>query len=356
MLVRVIKGIDQFDELKTTWNEVYSADPQAQIFLSWSWLRGWFEVTPHEWFVLALQPDRDSPYVAFLPLAISPVQKYGLNIFDILHMGGNDFADYTGFVCPPEYEEEALYHFAQHIKERVKWEYFEMRDVLDSRMDKFLQYFYSSEEQFTVEKNTYNSCPYIPLPDSWEEYLQTFLGSKSRKNLRYALRQFEAQSQFKLVEINIDNLGSQIEALLTLWQMQWGDKPESRLNIYRSLFQKCGENNSLWLSVIWDGKIPIAATGMFVDHLRKTTCGYMTGYHPDYSKFSPGRVMMAYSIQKAIANNFKVYDFLRGDEDYKFSFFGAKQRFNYVAKITRRNMRVTGINWVRNIRDSFVSV
>lgn len=89
MEITIIDELKQFEELKTAWDAVYSSDEHAQIFLSWAWLRGWFEVTPNPWFVLGVRLDNSSPYVGFFPLSIGRVQKYGLNLLRELRMGGS---------------------------------------------------------------------------------------------------------------------------------------------------------------------------------------------------------------------------------------------------------------------------
>ena len=78
MQVDCINDIDRFDELKAAWDTVYAADPHATIFVSWAWLRGWLEVTPYDWLVLAVRPDNASPYVAFLALSRSPAARPSL--------------------------------------------------------------------------------------------------------------------------------------------------------------------------------------------------------------------------------------------------------------------------------------
>ncbi|MEM7715165.1 MAG: GNAT family N-acetyltransferase, partial [Cyanobacteria bacterium P01_A01_bin.68] len=75
----------------------------------------------------------------------------------------------------------------------------------------------------------------------------------------------------------------------------------------------------------------------------KVAYGQMTGFNPEYSKLSPGRAMMALSIKKAIENNLKTYDLLRGDLDYKISLLGAEKRYNTDFKIVRNNLRANTI-------------
>ncbi len=50
---------------------------------------------------------------------------------------------------------------------------------------------------------------------------------------------------------------------------------------------------------------------------------YNSGYDPEFSRWSPGWVLISYSIQYAIEGGIKNYDFLRGNESYKYR-FGAK--------------------------------
>ncbi|MDJ0776209.1 MAG: GNAT family N-acetyltransferase [Mastigocoleus sp. MO_167.B18] len=349
MFTSIINRIEEFDKLKTAWNQVYDSDKHAQVFLSWSWLRGWLEVNSDEWLILALQSDQDSGYIAFFPIVIHSWKWNGVKLYRALHTAGDPLADHRGFVCLPEFEEEAIQNFATYIQENLEWDHFQIQNILDSQLSSFLKYF--RKDKFHIESIEEHSYSYIPLPSSWEEYLKTFLGPKARKNVRHALRQVEKQSNIHLEETHRNNFKTQLDALLKLMQMQRGSQPKSLLNMYRDIFQRCAENNNLWLSVLWDQKKPIAATGMFVDLNKKRAYGYMTGYNSEYSKLSPGRVMMAYSIKKAIDNNFQIYDFLRGSEEYKFSFFGAQKYFNTSCQINRKTMKSDAIKALKKIKD-----
>ena len=110
MQVDCITNIEQFNKLKSNWEAVYAADPNVTIFVSWGWLRGWFEVVPDRWLVLAARPENTSAYVAFLPLRINAGQRR-------LQMGGNHLADHTGFVCLPEHKEATIPVFVHYISQ-----------------------------------------------------------------------------------------------------------------------------------------------------------------------------------------------------------------------------------------------
>ncbi len=341
MEIEIIDSIQQFDKLETNWNHIYASDSHAQIFLSWSWLRGWLEVVPHEWFILAVRPQANSPYVAFFPLAMRSLQWRNVNVYRALQTCAHPVADYTGFICEPKYEQGAIENFALYINQKLQWDVFHIKDIQDPRLNIFVEQF--SQFNFQLTSNQGVTCPYIALPDTWEEYLQHSISRKPRKNLRNSLNKIEKNSDFHFTNIQGNNLDEQIEVLFELWQIKWGKQSDLTLDTYRKVFRKCAGNNSLWIDILWDKTTPVAGTGMYIDSEKKVVYGQMTGFNPEYSKLSPGRVMMAFSIKKAIENQFKTYDLLRGDLDYKISLLGAEKRWNHDFKIVRNNLRANTI-------------
>jgi CelD/BcsL family acetyltransferase involved in cellulose biosynthesis len=345
MQVSYIDDVHEFDKLKSGWDSVYASDPHTTIFVSWAWLRGRFETIPGDygdWFVLAARPDSTSPYVAFLALTIDGGRRR-------LQMAGSPLADHTGFVCLPDYEEGAIEAFADFMQQRLEWDRFRMRDVLDPRLELFLKCF--SRRSFNVQKRDGVCCPYIRLPDTWEQYLQDFLSSKTRRNLRRYMKKVEGLDEFRVTRVQAGNLERQIETLLTLWQSRWGPEPEHSLNRFRAIMHRCFKDNCLWLTTLWEGTMPIAAAAVFADRQKSTLSGFLSGWNDEFATLSPGRVIVGYSIRYAIENRFQVYDLLRGAERYKFS-FGAIERFNTDVTITRKSLRSTMKKLIRRLRSS----
>ena len=61
---------------------------------------------------------------------------------------------------------------------------------------------------------------------------------------------------------------------------------------------------------------------------------YNSGLDRRFMELSPGWVLLAYLLQWANENHRAEFDFLRGDEDYKYK-FGGQNRFVLRVKITR---------------------
>jgi CelD/BcsL family acetyltransferase involved in cellulose biosynthesis len=63
---------------------------------------------------------------------------------------------------------------------------------------------------------------------------------------------------------------------------------------------------------------------------------YNSGYDPEsHAQLSPGWVLLSYAIQYAIATGCQVFDFMQGNEEYKYRFGG--QDYQVMHVVVRRN-------------------
>jgi CelD/BcsL family acetyltransferase involved in cellulose biosynthesis len=63
---------------------------------------------------------------------------------------------------------------------------------------------------------------------------------------------------------------------------------------------------------------------------------YNSGYDINFASYSPGWVHLSYLIQDAIENNKRYFDFMRGDETYKYR-FGAADGFVMKAVLSKNS-------------------
>jgi CelD/BcsL family acetyltransferase involved in cellulose biosynthesis len=64
-----------------------------------------------------------------------------------------------------------------------------------------------------------------------------------------------------------------------------------------------------------------------------TVAVYNSGFHPDRSALSPGLVLLAHIVRDAIERRLRRFDFLRGEERYKYE-FGPTAEAVYAVTIT----------------------
>jgi hypothetical protein len=155
-----------------------------------------------------------------------------------------------------------------------------------------------------------------------------------RREIRHDLQVMERLPGLRRTSV-ADDGELQISTLLELWQGRWGKLPESQLAQYRSVFRSCLESGCLWLDILWDRDAPITGLLAFLDRKRRSFCFYITGFDKRYATLSPGTVIIAHAIREAIRKGYRVFDFLRGDEPYKFS-LGAKLRQTENVTILRK--------------------
>ncbi|MFX8797557.1 GNAT family N-acetyltransferase, partial [Acinetobacter baumannii] len=81
----------------------------------------------------------------------------------------------------------------------------------------------------------------------------------------------------------------------------------------------------MYLPTLWKEDRPLAALATLIDRRKHAFLFYMTGRDETFDGPPPGVILHAHSIRHAIAGGFTEYDFLRGNESYKYS-FGVKER------------------------------
>ena len=97
----------------------------------------------------------------------------------------------------------------------------------------------------------------------------------------------------------------------------------------------------LYLPTFWHGDRPVAALATLVEPRKRTFSFYMTGRDETFEGPPAGMILHAYSIRHAIEHGFVEYDFLRGNELYKYS-FGCNERKIHSTVLETRSGRNLG--------------
>jgi tetratricopeptide (TPR) repeat protein len=349
MKVDILESIEELLSVKNRWSLVYQSDPCAQFFVSWIWIFGclkWQDNRQNPWLILAAKPDAiKSDYVAFFPLCLVIENDNDLGLYTQLQMAGITDSHYSGFICMPEYEIEVTKAFARHLQDQEVWSVFELQHIPEDsfRICQLLKHFAVNRFRISEIHNLIyrdkldeidNSiCPYINLPETWEIYLQQ-LGSSTRKNLRKKLKRFSQQKEnsdrYRIALASEDNVDQYLDILLNLWKDTWkirkGEKHCSAVKEnWRFLLYYCFEHQVLYLPVLWYDDRPVGAIAHFIDRPRKALLSFLSARDENLSDLSPGLILHAEAIRYGIQNGFKVYDFLMGNEAYKYS-LGAQER------------------------------
>ena len=360
MNIEIIDRIEAFEAIKANWEDIYDKDPQAQFFISWVWIFTTikeYNESKSPWLILAAKSSSNSSdYVGFFPLTIGTHEnEQGGFFYNQLSPAGVTDAEHPGFLCLPEYETEVACCFANYLQRQDSWSILEILNIpqANKRLSFLLSNFdsasFNTKEQSPdsyqnpLDSVKNNIVPYLTLPDSWELYLQDTVSSNTRQKIRRFLRKIENSAEFRITKVNAENLEHHIEIITGLWRTSWESrKGVKQCNlILRSMaleLRQCFEHNCLHLSVLWQQDKPLGAIANLVDFNKKTILFMVGSRDETFKKFPPGFVLHADAIRDAIGHGFKTYDFLVGNEAYKYS-FGSQERYIQAITVERRNWK-----------------
>jgi CelD/BcsL family acetyltransferase involved in cellulose biosynthesis len=166
-------------------------------------------------------------------------------------------------------------------------------------------------------------CPTVTLPGGvdFDGFLSN-LGKKERHEIRRKLRRAEAAGPVAL-EPSADPV-TDLDAFVELHQKRWGADGlfpptaggAASRRFFAGLFSECARAGVVDLSFLTIAGRRVAA-GVTLDD-GKTTYYYNAGVEPEARELSPGVVMVACYIRRAIERGRSHLDFLRGNEPYKY--------------------------------------
>jgi CelD/BcsL family acetyltransferase involved in cellulose biosynthesis len=165
--------------------------------------------------------------------------------------------------------------------------------------------------------------PYIVLPTSFDEYLAK-LSRKDRHEINRKLRRFSASgATFE----RFDGSEAQVARFFELMEFD-EEKKEFLTAPMKEFFKDI-------LMTLYPLK---KASILFIKHEAKLVAGiilfyfndevllYNSGFDPEYFYLSPGVVVVSQAIKDSIEKEKKVFDFLRGNERYKYDLGGADRK------------------------------
>jgi CelD/BcsL family acetyltransferase involved in cellulose biosynthesis len=184
-------------------------------------------------------------------------------------------------------------------------------------------------------EEVYRPTPRIPLDGSFEDYLSR-IDKKQRHEIRRKMRraaESEKNVRFYVVD-GSESIDSEIDAFFDL-MVQSPDKekflhPAMREQMTVTI-QNAHKYGYLWLAFLEIDGARTAASLNF--DYRNKLWGYNSGVSNEHKELSPGWVLLAHTIQWCCEHGRDEFDFMRGDEEYKYRFGGVNK---YV-------MRVKGI-------------
>jgi len=313
MKVEALPGFESLDESR--WNGLLAQARQPSVFLSWQWQTAWvrafLESRPLH---LVRVSDDAGILVGLLPLYD---ERAGVRRF----VGGVDVSDYLDLIAAAGREEEVWQALLQHrAGESTEWDLRAIR-AASPTLDILPRLCPAAGVRAQVERE--ERCPVLELPASWDAYLER-LGGKDRHELRRKIRKLERELPGTSVRAHSSPEGwnDTLGEFLTLHRLSKAGKARFMDERMEAFFRDATGALAaagwarLWF-LDWNG----AAVASFLCLEYAGSVGlYNSGFDPLHAKLAPGIVLLARVIRDAIDRGVAVFDFLRGEEPYKYAF------------------------------------
>lgn len=306
-----------FDRLAAEWRALAASSPRASVFQTFEWNSVWWRhygAKPGRRLRIVTFRDDDGALVGLAPFYTSYYFCTPLRRLSFLGMGASDYLD---VIAPESHREGVIRSLEETLRSDSHWHIADLQQLRDGGALRA-----QPAAPLGAKETVGEPCPYIDLPGTWNDFLAT-LGKKTRSNIGYYER-----SLHKLYEVEIgwvaepDQLDREMAALFDLHQRRWNKRwlpgvfgsratQAFHCDVARALL----EAGYLRLfRIALDGE---TQASLYCFSFGDRICYYQGGFEPAFSKLSLGTVLTAYAIRTAIDEGKTVFDFLRGDEEYK---------------------------------------
>ena len=317
---------ESFDSLASCWANPSHRLRWSSPFVLPAWLKSWWQVfgAGGELYLGAVR--QGEKIIGIAPLLV----KEGRASI----IGSADVCDYLDFVVVPGREGDFFNILLNDLRERG----ISHLDLESLRPDSTVLtnlVGIAQNQGYEVLCHPEDVSFELDLPSTWEEYLTT-LTAKQRHEVRRKLRRLsEADNlEHRCLEVGQEVEGY-MEIFLKLFSLSWEDKAKfmtaKMQSFFRSLAEAMAEIGLLRFGIIELGNQPAAMTmGFDYDNAHYL---YNSAYDPQFNSLSVGLLCKVLCIKESIEKGKKKWDFLKGDEVYKYH-LGGKEIPLYNCQIT----------------------
>jgi CelD/BcsL family acetyltransferase involved in cellulose biosynthesis len=324
LAVHAYHDADGFEKLAGEWNDLLRRSAADTIFLTLEFQRTWWQCLGEgELLILAVRDDADT-LVGIAPLFKTHNSQEQRVLATV---GCVEVADYLDFVVSQEQEEPVYTALIDYLtsSSAPAWDLLDLCNIHgDSPTLKHLAPL-AEARGWTVSTAQDDVCPIVRLPGTWDEYMEMIDG-KQRREIRRKLRRAGAQAPVDWYIVGPEHdLDAEFEDFLDLMAASSPDKeafltPQMR-HFFRQLAQVMYDAGWLELVFLRVGERKAAAYLNFVYNNRVLV--YNSGLDwRSFPNLGAGIVLTAHCIRHAIEQGREIFDFMQGDERYKYQFGG----------------------------------
>lgn len=253
--------------------------------------------------------------------------------------GSVEETDYLDLITRVDHVEQVWRTIISYLQDHESnhWHILDLYNIPEASPSRSILRTIAEEHNYHFHEDIIEVCPTIELPPSFDDYLE-MLDSKQRRELNRKLRRAEAADVITTIVSPADDLQTEVDSFLDLLQKSTFEKRRWLNDGRRALFHDVARHamQAGTLQLMFTSMEGRRAAALFNFDYDGRIWVYNSGLDPSaFSALGPGVVLTATAIEKAIELGRKEFDFLRGNEEYKYR-FGAVDANIYRIQIEKR--------------------
>lgn len=323
--IEIVNDVSGLIKMEEIWHDL-ERNSDIYPFNTFEWIINWWKYFGYgkKLWVLLIHDGQ-------LPIGIAPFMvtfgEKGLPVRRIKFIGSNN-SDYLDFVVRRGYESQFYANLVSFLERKINP--FTVLDLehLPERSEIFPFIMGSS---LYYDYDVQDICPYIELPSDWDEYIGS-LDGKFRRNLNYETRRFfkDYNGIFSYIA-DADMLDTSMDRLIELHQERWRKRhmpgafySKKIRDFHKDVAHAMLLKGALSLYELKNGEKIVSSLLSY--HIGRKRYYYISGYDLEYSKRSVGTITLGLAVKSSIEDGDEIFDFLRGDEEYKKNWTSLKKK------------------------------
>lgn len=324
MRLDIIRDEAGFLALQPWWDALLEQSATPTPFLRWDWVRLWWEIF-HEGFQLAIAVLRDAQQ---RPLAIAPLmigaEPAGMRRH-LQHIGflaglGEVKGERMDFLVPRGREVELTPLLCQVFPLlAAEWQAVRLNKLPEDSPNKL--WIVKALNECTTGAGVLlrTQCFCLSLTADWPTFEQS-MKSKTRREVSRRLAALQSEYDFQEVLVTAADAETRLDEFAALHGHHYPENVSSFLapaawQFHRQLALKWIASGRAMIPCITIGGEMVGGVYGFIEG--DEFFYYQSGWHPQYARFSMGRLSFRWAVESCLLKGLRLFDMLPGSYRYK---------------------------------------
>lgn len=309
-------NLKTFDNLRGSWEELPPEMKRGPLFVLPGWLESWWRIFGAKTGLLLGEISKGGRVIGIAPLRVSKKEA--------MFIGDAGICDYLDFIISPGREDEFFSILLDELKNRgitrLNLEALRPESTVLTALAAIAR-----ERGYKASCNAMGVAVALDLPRGWTPYLEG-LTAKQRHELRRKLRRLGEEGKVSFRVAGPPDAEANLDIFIDQFRRSRRDKARFMNTRMKTFFEvmtrAMAASGLIRFGFLELNGSPVASV-LFLDY-NNSRYLYNSGYDPGYRHLSVGLLAKVLCIRDAIGQGMACFDFLRGDEAYKYRLGGSE--------------------------------